>query len=341
MSESTEFRFKRIMGGADRSPTAAVLRAMASGGALFYATAMRLRNGFYDMGILPSRRMGRPTISVGNITTGGVGKTPVVQWLAKRLSELEQHPVVFMRGYKSNSQGISDEQAILESADIPVIAEGNRVRGAAGALERYPEASVFILDDGMQHRRAWRDFELTLIHAAEPFGFNRVFPRGLLREPIGGLKRANAVLITHADEVDAAAIAAITSVIRRNNATAPIFHCDHVIECDLSGKRFVAICGIGSPASFFWRLGMLGGNCVGTLVFDDHHDYTERDVSRVNGLAKAAGADLLITTTKDWVKLQQFAERFSLPVTEAKLSLRFWKDGEVQLLGAIRQRMGI
>lgn len=329
------------MDGTDTSPSAGMLRAAASCAEPIYAMTIRLRNAMYDAGILASKPAGRPTISIGNITTGGVGKTPVVQWLAKRLSALGQSPTVLMRGYKSTAHGVSDEKAILENAGIAVIADADRRRGAKAALAQFPQTTVFLLDDGMQHRRIARDFELALIHAAEPFGFNRVFPRGLLREPMSALARADAVLITHADEVDAATIAAITGKIREYNKPAPIFHCDHLIQNDLSGKKYFAFCGIGSPGSFLSGLNTLGGISAGSLAFDDHHDYAAADVEQISQAARMARAEVLVTTAKDAVKLERLAAKFPLPVITAQLSLRFHGDEEDLLLKAIRQGLGV
>ena len=341
MTRSKEFRFKEVMDGSDRSPSAGMLRAAAGCVEPVYSGIMRFRNAMYDAGILASRPLGRPTISVGNITTGGTGKTPVVRWLSRRFAEMGQHPAILMRGYNPTSRGLSDEQALLGADGIPVIADPDRKRGAATALSRQPGTTLFILDDGMQHRRVRRDFELAIIHAAEPFGFGRIFPRGLLREPLGGLGRADAVLVTHVDEVDAAALAGITSTIRAYNKTAPIFQCDHVVQGDFAGKRYFAFCGIGSPASLFWRLGTLGGTCAGVRAFDDHHDYTEADLVQINDAAGSARAEILITTVKDWVKLERSADKFSLPVVRAELLLRFRPGDDEQLMAAIRKRLRV
>ncbi len=338
---SKESRFKETMDGSNQSPSAATLRAAASCAEPVYSTIMRLRNALYDSGVLASRPLGRPTISVGNITTGGTGKTPVVQWLSKRLSASGEHPVILMRGYKTTSDGVSDEQSLFQAADIPVIADPDRRRGAATALAKYPQTTLFILDDGMQHRRVRRDFELVIVHAAEPFGFGRVFPRGLLREPLGGLRRADAVLLTHADEVNPAAIAAIISTIRSHNKAAPIFQCDHVIDGDFASKKYFAFCGIGSPASFFRRLGTLGGTSVGTREFGDHHEYSKADLDQINEAAKLARADLLITTAKDWVKLERFTDKLALPIVRPELSLRFRAGDDELLLSAIRDRLRV
>ena len=341
MNESKESKFKRIQDGSDRSGFAGVTRTVTAGIEPIYASIMRIRNRLYGAGILPSKSLGRPTISVGNITTGGTGKTPVVQWLCNRLSASGQHPVVLIRGYRETVGGISDEQKLLADSGITVVANSDRLRGAAAAMKDHPATTGFILDDGMQHRRARRDFELVLIHAAEPFGFNRIFPRGLLREPFSALARADAVLITHADEVDAAGLAEIDSIVHRYNNTSAIYQCDHVVRADLAGKKYFAFCGIGSPASFFTNLKSLGGECVGSRAFEDHHDYIEADLAKLVAIAKSAGAELLVTTAKDWVKLERFADKLALPIIRAELSLRFRPGDEERLLTSIRERLRI
>jgi tetraacyldisaccharide 4'-kinase len=346
MKKSTDELFKQVISGEDLSTQAKLLRAAAACAEPFYAGIMRARNLLYDTGVLPTRYLGKPAVSVGNITTGGTGKTPVVRWLAQRLQSANQHPVVLLRGYKSTAQGRSDEQEVLASAGLNVIANPNRVHGAADALAKNLQPSVFILDDGMQHRRARRNFELVLINATEPFGYARVFPRGLLREPLSGLKRADAVLLTHADEVTPGEIDAITFTIRKYHKRVPIYNCNHVITGlrsdsglqpieSLSGKNYFAFCGIGSPASFFWRLGHWGGTSVGTHTFDDHHDYTAADIEQLANAAKTAGAEMMITTTKDWVKVHPLVVNSALPIHRVELSLKFWQQDEDDLFRVI------
>jgi tetraacyldisaccharide 4'-kinase len=354
MNDSSGQNLRRIMDGSDRSAGAGILRFTLAVAEPFYAGAMRLRNFCYDNGILKTHSLGRPAISVGNITTGGTGKTPVVQWMAERLAEKGQRPAILIRGYKSTRQGISDETAILSDGlrntpggGIPVIPEPNRIRGAAAALRLNPQTSVFILDDGMQHRRAKRDFNLVLIHAAEPFGFSHVLPRGMLREPTIGLRRASAFLITHAGEVSEGEMIRIEAVLRQHNIAAPIFRADHVIdgflsatdelqsENFLSGKKYFAFCGIGLPYGF---LNQSGGTRVGAAFFDDHHDYTAADLVNIIQSAQTAGAQLLVTTEKDGVKLSALPNLGDLliPIYRARLTLRFWPDHEERLLKEIQ-----
>jgi tetraacyldisaccharide 4'-kinase len=347
--QSMDADFRQVMGGTDHSIRAAALRAVAGCAEPIYAGIMRLRNSMYDAGVRRIHRLDRPTISVGNITVGGTGKTPVVRWLARSLAD--RRPCVLLRGYKSTSAGVSDEQAFFAADGIFAVADPDRRCGAGAALRQQPETNLFILDDGMQHRPVARDFELVLIHAREPFGSGHVFPRGTLREPLAGLRRADAILLTHSEEASAAELADISKVLQRHNPRAAVFHADHVIESfrsaegelipaeSLAGKRYFALCGIGSPESFFWRLGTLGGTRAAVRAFADHHDYRQPDVSEILSAAASADAEVIVTTEKDWVKLSQFASTFSIPLWRAQLTLRFWPEHEQRLLEMIRQRL--
>jgi tetraacyldisaccharide 4'-kinase len=336
MSEPAEIRFRRVMDGTDRSAMAAMLRGAAACAEPVYATAMRARNA-----MIRGHRLGRPTISVGNIATGGTGKTPIVRWLASALLGAGRKPAVLMRGYKS-VDGISDEQTVLARGlgdSVPLIANPDRRAGAAAAIAQAPLTDLFILDDGMQHRRVARDFELVLINAGEPFGLGRVFPRGFLREPLSGLGRADALVVTHADEVDADRLEQIERTLRQFNPFAPIFRADHVITGleALAGKPFYAFCGIGSPESFFSQVAALG-NCVGRRAFADHHHYTAADLDDLNKAARSAGAAILVTTEKDWAKLSRLPPTAEgLPVIAAGLCLRFHRDHEARLLEEIKR----
>jgi len=335
MSEPAEIRFRRVMDGTDRSALARLLRGTAACAEPFYAAAMRARNW-----LIHGHPLGRPTISVGNITTGGTGKTPVVRWLAASLAAAGRKPAILLRGYKS-IEGISDEQMLLADGlgpSIPLIANPDRRRGAQQAMAQSPGVDLFILDDGMQHRAAARDFELVLIHAAEPFGLGRVFPRGLLREPLSGLARADAFLITHASEVDAHRLDQMERTLRQHSPTAPIFRADHVMTGleALQHQSFYAFCGIGSPGSFFSPLAT-HGNCVDQRAFADHHHYTASDLMDLDRAARAAAAAVLATTQKDWVKLSRLSPvAGALPIIPVGLCIRFHADHEARLLEKIQ-----
>lgn len=337
MNSSRDNRFRQMISGSDTSAGAKLVRAFATASEPVYASLMHIRNGLFDRAIFKSRSLCRPTISVGNITTGGTGKTPVVQWLAQQLKNRGHQPAILLRGYKSTAAGISDEQKLLARTGCPVIADPSRTRGAARALRQHPQSTLFILDDAMQHRWAARDFDLVLISAIEPFGLGRVFPRGLLREPLAGLSRASAFLITHADEVDAQAIKTIETTLTRYNPRAPVFRCDHLVDVDLTGKRYFAFCGIGSPQSFFRATSTKSGTCVGQMALDDHTDFTQPLLLEITHKARSAGAEVLVTTEKDWTKVEPLAASLPLPILRASLSLRFHYDDEDKLLALIQE----
>jgi tetraacyldisaccharide 4'-kinase len=342
-----------VLSGRDRSLRARALRLGTSIVEPFYATTMLARNDGYARGWFRSQSLPRPTISVGNITTGGTGKTPVVQWLAELLRSRGTRPAVLLRGYRSSTAGLSDEQQLLDrrlntggSLKVPVEANPNRAAGAAAALSRQREVDVFILDDAFQHRRVRRDFELVLISAMAPFGYGHVLPRGLLREPLSGLSRAAAFLITRCSLVDHNQLHAIEAELRHRNHVAPIYRADLVhtaLWCPrddtrlpidaLSAKPFLAFCGIGDPAAFDRQLRAFGEMYKGHVWFPDHHLYTEVDVRRVISEALLAGAERIVTTEKDWVKIAKMAAtRGDGPhVCVLTLGIRF-RDGDGERL---------
>jgi len=349
----------KILSGADTSLRGRTLRCATAVVEPFYAGMMIARNAAITRNILRSAHLLPPTISVGNITTGGTGKTPVVSWLAARLRDAGEHPAVLMRGYRSNAAGFSDEQAVLErglnstnaSPAIPIEANPNRVAGAVAVLKRHGDVNIFILDDGFQHRRVRREFDLVLINATAPFGFGHVLPRGLLREPLGGLRRASAFLITRASLATDDQLNAIRSELSRRNAAAPIYHADHVqtalwspmnqtrLPLDaIRDEAIYSVCGIGDPAAFHTQVGRLTSRHVAQRTFADHHAYTPADVDRIIADAHAANASRIVTTEKDWVKLAAIdaAQRAQPPFTVAELGIRFHGDDEARLLAQIQ-----
>ena len=188
------------MSGERRGVRASVLRGTLGAAEPLYAAAVRGRNWLFDRGV-GVRRLPRPVVSVGNITAGGTGKTPVVLWLADRLRRKGRRPAVLLRGYEAEGRPQRRADAARGAARTrrarcrPRIAVGvnpNRLAGGDGVLRGRPDVDVFVLDDGFQHRKLARDFDLVLIDAAQPFGYGHVHPRGLLREPLAGLRRADA-----------------------------------------------------------------------------------------------------------------------------------------------------
>jgi tetraacyldisaccharide 4'-kinase len=205
---------------------------------------------------------------------------------------------------------------------------------------------VFVLDDGFQHRRIHRDFDLVLIDATNPFGFDHVLPRGLLREPLGGLARASAFLVTHAEVAAPDRLAEIGRTLHQYNPSARIFHCEHrhagFDGADPVGRKAYAFCGIGNPAAFDRQLDASGVMRVGSHWFSDHHFYSPRDLSMLRERARQSGAEILVTTEKDWVKLSAIVGRVSElpPIARAQLAIRFRDNDEGELFEQIIRTIG-
>lgn len=348
--------------GARRGVGAALARGVMSVGEVPYAGVVRARNALFDAGIKKVVDLRRPTVSVGNLTAGGTGKTPVVRWLAERFLAQKLVPAVLTRGYAKSgaSAASSDEAYLLERAIGPVgiVQVGRDRAGSAGVvLNEHPNVAVFILDDAFQHRRAKRDVDLVLVNAAEPFGYGHVHPRGLLREPISGISRATAVLLTHATR-GLATIDDTIATIRRFNRDAPIFRCDHVLSglrsvhvplsdppdvpmSMLLTQKFYATAGIGHPASLRASLEAYPGRFVGHAWWDDHHHFTDDELTALIRVAESRGATAIVTTEKDWSKimLDEVVLKSRVPFYRLDLGLAFHGDDEQRLYDLIRSRL--
>lgn len=344
--------YHRIISGEATGLGAAAARAALALAEPIYATAVRARNRGLDRNPGRVRCLPRPVISVGNLTTGGTGKTPVVRWLASRLRDAGRRVAVLSRGYKAAPGSLGDEQRMLdellnEPGRPPVLIRANPDRFAAGtaALREHPEIDVFLLDDGFQHRRLGRDLDVVLINAIEPFGHGHVLPRGLLREPPSGVARAGAIVLTHASSADEAARARIIEELGRRAPDAPVYQCDHaparlkrpspagkteLAPDELGARRVFAFCGIGSPRGFERQVRSLAGSLSGNRWFPDHHPYTAAELGELRTAARTTGADVLVTTEKDWVKLAALdaaaAKNGEIPIWRLDVEARFRED---------------
>lgn len=292
-----------------------------------YASVVKLRNWMFESGLRRPGKLARPVISIGNLTTGGTGKTPLVSYVIRHLVEQGHRPAVLMRGYKS-VDGKSDEaQELTESFGVAaegkakIIANPKRFQAGSQALVADPTIDVFVLDDGFQHRQLHRQLNIVLLSATDPFGLGHVLPRGLLREPIIGLKRANLIVITRSDLVDESELAKIKKRVHEAGCTAPICLARHrltglrSIGCSAGSKpdlpldmlrtdKFFAFAGIGQPEALEKQLLRLAGdNLVGSRWLEDHHPYTPADYHQIVEEAASLGATHLVTTEKDFVKL--------------------------------------
>ena len=269
----------------------------------------------YDRSLFKTHKSSASVISIGNITTGGTGKTPLVIWLCRFLNEKGYKCAILTRGYKAEHGKLTDEPAILAKScgDAQVVVDSDRVRGSEKAI-RQSAAEVLVLDDGFQHRRLGRDLDIVTIDATCPFGYGKVLPAGFLREPLKGLKRAGAVVITRYEQAQPEKNDDLVEQIKRINPTAVIAKAVHEnpyaimirgakisIE-ELRKKKIFAFCGIGNPNAFLNNLKSLGCKLVGQKIYNDHHDYSERDIADIYEEARYLSAEVVLSTEKDWVK---------------------------------------
>ena len=292
-----------------------------------YGLLARLRVTLYRRGLLRQRRLRGIVISVGNLTVGGTGKTPLVQWIGGRLLDEGKRLGILTRGYKG-AGAMSDEVALLQSR------LGRRAHFGVGKdrfhrgrmLERHG-IEWFVLDDGFQHLRLARDVDILLLDAADPFGGGWLLPSGPLREPRSALARADMIVITRSEHSPA-----LESIVRRHTG-APIFYAQTNLDAVFSypltpgapavspaARKFLAFCAIGNPAAFFADLRRWGFEVVGEIPFPDHHRYSPQDLDLVARRASAASADALLCTEKDIFNLPIPAFP-SLPVFFCRISL--------------------
>lgn len=323
-----------------------------------FKSVVQARNALYTLGVLGSTRLDGTVISVGNITVGGTGKTPLVATLAQMLIEDGERVCILTRGYGRKSPAkrvvVSDGEAILASAedggDEPreiaerldgkafIVADADRVSAAEFATVQF-KPTVFILDDGFQHRKIFRDLDIVCIDATNPFGNCKTLPFGILREPISNLRRAQKIVITRANLVGESEV---ESIRRRVSEAAPEseiivtslrftdFQCIGADAGFEKGARAFAFCGLGNPENFFSLLKSENINVAGTHSFRDHHRYSQNDLDNMNALARQNRADMLLTTAKDAVKLAGL--RHDLPCFAAGVEISFPENEKLRLL---------
>ncbi|MDQ3800806.1 MAG: tetraacyldisaccharide 4'-kinase [Acidobacteriota bacterium] len=336
---------------------------------LLYRAVARARNSLYEKGVFKSCSLGAPTVSIGNITVGGTGKTPLVARVAQILAGDGNRVCILTRGYKRENPGervlVSDGEKILadvkKAGDEPfelacklsgvsavaVIADRNRAGAGIWARENLG-ITAFVLDDAFQHRRVRRDLDIVCVDATNPFGNGKILPGGILREPLPNLKRADAIVITRANLVEAERIAELKRRLSQINPDGKIFVSENKISNLINLKEFpakaqsgegaesaailtsggrqaasnyAAFCALGNPESFFEQLRREKFNLIFTRVFRDHHRYTQKDVDEMEREAAAGGAQIFLTTAKDAVKLKDL--RFSVPCRVAEIELIF------------------
>jgi tetraacyldisaccharide 4'-kinase len=308
--------FHALIRGQRKGPLPALERLGLWTLSLPYGLGVRLRNVAFDRGWRRIEAAAVPVVSVGNLTAGGTGKTPCVELIARFFRERGRRVAILSRGYGTRT-GMNDEALVLEQnlPDVPHLQGADRAALARIAVEEL-ESEVLILDDGFQHRRLRRDLDVVLIDATNPWGHGHLLPRGLLREPIGGLRRAHIVLLTRCDLVTTETLADIRRRVHKAAPQMPIVETIHQpaawrsaagverpVEA-LGGRSIAAFCGIGNPDGFRQTLGQLGMQPTAWRTFPDHHAYSRDDVDDLRRWARQQPSDaVLVMTQKDLVKI--------------------------------------
>ena len=306
------------------------------------------RNRAFDRGRRSVFRAAVPVVSVGNLTLGGTGKTPCVEWLARYFRTREVRVALLSRGYGS-SGGRNDEAMVLEEnlPDVPHLQGADRAALAAVAVEEL-EAELLVLDDGFQHRRLHRDLDVVLIDATCPPTRDYLFPRGTLREPASSLRRAGAIVLTRCDQVPPAEVDALRAWLAERWPQIPVATTCHrpteLVGIDgasapvesLAGAVVGGFCGIGNPMGFRRTLESLGATIADFHAFPDHHAYTRNDVEALTRWAETRPKDAAIATTqKDWVKLR-VADLAGRQLWAVRIGLHF-RDGEEAFAAALER----
>ena len=322
-----------------------------------YGAVTRARLLLYRRGTFRTRRLNRPVISVGNLTTGGTGKTPLVEWVARALAAEGKRVCILTRGYgRSNPDRrvlVSDGKSVLSTAHeagdeafllatnlqglAAVISDADRVSAGKGAI-KHLSTDCFVLDDGFQHLRVARDLNIVTIDATNPWGGGSLLPYGRLREPLSGIRRADCIVVTRTDQAED--IQALHSELARLTNGCPLFFSRMqtlriTLLSDASNssptpKRIAAFCGVGNPESFFDHLRHDGHELSLEKTFPDHHPYTQKDIDSLIREAKNSGAEGLLTTAKDAVKLHSLS--FTLPCYVLEIELNIENAHELRNL---------
>lgn len=307
---------------------------------LVYEAVVRMRGGLYAVGLLPRRRLPAPVISIGNITMGGAGKTPLVIYIARTLLKLGFHPAVLSRGYGRKNPHeswilppgkdvpapaltLGDEPALVRR-HVPAAWLGisrNRFTAGISIAAQQPQ-TVFLLDDGFQHRKLCRDLDIVIVDRSQPLGTNRVFPRGTLREPLTELRRCQVVVTNGIPGTEAPDPVAME--IRNLHANALTFRCRQRIrdlipfsswiegsECSDRGgwaRSAYLVAAVGNPERFLGDIRQLGIEVRGARFFADHYWLKPEDWLACAREARNKASDVIITTEKDAVKIPQPAD---------------------------------
>lgn len=352
-----ERQYLELLSGQRTGPLAATCRGLLWLLSLGYSALIRLRNIWYSTIPGVTHQADCPVISVGNITVGGTGKTPMTIKLARMCSEKGRQAGIILRGYKGgelddtaggHKQARTSDEAMLLKRHCPeakIFIEADRVAAAREATKF--GCNAIVLDDGFQHRRLKRALDIVLIDSTQPFGHGYVLPRGLLREPLGSLRRAHLIVLTRSDCIDISARALIVRSIRKYAGDIPVLMSEHRIIGfgDLEGRpvtvedpkvmQAVIFAGIANFESFRHSVEQLGIHVVAAYQYPDHHAYSSEEIDGLVQTAANVEANVLLTTEKDAVKLSGRWPIQGCRVLVLRLEMQLTGDSEQVLAQAL------
>jgi tetraacyldisaccharide 4'-kinase len=357
--ERIEQKLLKVISKETRGKRSACLRGLLKSLSWIFGAAVQLRLLLFKHRILRASTLGCQVISVGNVTVGGTGKTPIVETFARSLQQKGRKVAILSRGYKSrktplwekilkkekqlprvvsdgerlllNSDLAGDEPYMLASnlPDVVVLVDKDRVKAGKYAIKTFG-CDTLVLDDGFQYLKLQHRLDIVLVDYTNPFGYNRVLPRGLLREPRRNLKRAGFIFITKCPPEGAPEL---KQKLRELNPRAEISECRHSTKYlenlytrervelrFLAGKKVAAVSGIAVPESFENALRGLGAEIVHNARYADHHRYTQQEIIETINHADEAGAELILTTEKDAVRFP-LIDRCDLPILYLRVEI--------------------
>lgn len=353
--------FINLMNGASHHCWDKLVLRILEGASVLYKAGVEKK--YHSLASHPERQahLDAAVISIGNITVGGTGKTPAVCMLAQMLQQQGYRVALLNRGYRSQKEGdaavMSDGKKILLSAEeggdeaclmarslpgVPVVIGRERRRSGQIAVDQFG-SQILLLDDGFQHWQLWRDLDIVLVDATNPFGNGWLLPRGILREPMDHLDRAGLFIITKCDQANREEIDAIYGTLQSYNPDAPIAEAVHRATWCISfedwnsmkpresfgdlakGTSVLAVSALGNPASFEQTVRSFGYDVAGSLRYDDHHRYTRDDIEAMQQTAASAHA-VLVTTEKDAVKLDPaLIRQYGIPLYVLGIAMEITK----------------
>jgi tetraacyldisaccharide 4'-kinase len=333
----------------ERADGLLLLRGLLSALTAPYGAGIWLRNAAFDCRLRRAHRVPARVVSVGNLSVGGTGKTPLVAALARASTAAGRRPAILTRGYAvgaGEGDGASDEARLFERLvpGVPVVVDPDRVRGARAAIAA--GADLLLLDDGFQHRRLARDADIVLLDARDPF-CGGLLPRGRLREPRSSLRRAGAIVLTRCERATAdelqrarAAVAACTppGCPVREAEHAPVAVQDAAgrevaAPASLRGLRVLAFSGLGDPDALPGSLARLGAEVAARRDFADHHPYTAAELAALARATAAAGAACAVTTEKDLMRIAAWPG--PQPLRALRIEMRLRDEDRERLLAVV------